>query len=122
MTMVDLTPPATCPAAFGASCFSYKVSWTEADPTGVTIHVYAVTKCLAKPHCVLPTTTITPADLYSLGTAAASKGSYSFVVGDGESYGDGWVKSGSATLYLYAVVVQATSASGNSSYVIAWSW
>jgi hypothetical protein len=120
--MTDLTPPATCPTAFGASCFSYKVTWTEADPTSVIVHIYAVTKCLDKPHCVLPTTAIPAANLYSLGTAAASKGSYSFVVGDGESYGDGWVKSGATTLYLYAVVVQATSATGTSSFVIAWSW
>jgi hypothetical protein len=98
------------------------VSWTQADPADVTIHVFAVTKCLDKPRCVAPTTTITSGDIYSLGTAAASKGSYSFTVGDGESYGDGWVGSGSNTLYLYAVVVQATSASGSSSYVIAWSW
>ena len=121
--MVDLTPPATCPAAFGASCYSYKVSWTEADPADVTIHVYAVTKCLAKPHCVLPTTTITPADLYSLGTAAATEGlaaaSWSATASPTATAG---CKSGAATLYLYAVVVQATSASGNSSYVIAWAW
>ena len=120
--MVDLTPPATCPAAFGASCFAYKVSWTEASPTGVTITVFAVTKCLAKPHCLATTTLIPNADMYSLGSAAASKGSFSFVVGDGESYGDGWVKSGSSTLYLYAVVVQASSSTGKSSTVIAWTW
>ena len=122
MTIVDLTPPATCPAAFGASCNSYKVSWTEADPTGVTITVYAVTKCLAKPHCLTATTAIAPADLYSLGSAAASTGSLSFVVGDGQTYGDGWVKSGSSTLYLYAIVVQASSASGKSSTVMVWAW
>jgi hypothetical protein len=120
--MVDLTPPATCPAAFGASCFAYKVTWTEADPTGVTITVFAVTRCLDKPHCLLATTVLPAANMYSLGSAAASKGSFSFVVGDGESYGDGWVKNGSSTLYLYAVVVEASSASGKSATVIAWTW
>lgn len=122
VTMVGLTPPATCPAAFGASCYAYKVTWSEPDPAGVTINIYAVTKCLAKPRCVAATTPITAADLYSLGTASASTGSLSFVVGDGESYGDGWVMSGGTTLYLYAVVVQASSASGKSPFVVAWSW
>jgi hypothetical protein len=122
VTMADLTPPATCPAAFGASCFAYKVTWTEPDPAGVTLTAYAVTKCLAKPRCVAATTPITAADLYSLGTASASTGSLSFVVGDGESNGDGWVMSGSTTLYLYAVVVQASSSSGKSPFVVAWSW
>jgi hypothetical protein len=42
--------------------------------------------------------------------------------GDGESHGDGWVKSGSSMLYLYAVVVQASSSTGKSSTVIAWTW
>lgn len=122
VAMADLTPPATCPTAFGASCYSYKVTWTEPDPAGVTITVYAVTKCLAKPRCVAATTPLTAADLYSLGTAPASTGSLSFVVGDGESDGDGWVMSGSKTLYLDAVVVQASNSSGSSSYVVAWSW
>jgi hypothetical protein len=120
--MTDLTPPATCPAAFGASCFAHKVTWTETDSTGVTITVYAVTKCLAKPHCLLTTTVVPAANMYSLGSAAASKGELSFVVGDGESNGDGWVKSGATTLYLYAVVVQASSVNGKSSTVIAWTW
>lgn len=121
--MADLTPPATCPTAYGASCFAYQVTWTEADPAGVTVNVYAVTACLAKPHCLLPTTAIPAADLVQLGTASASTGSLSFVVGDGESDGDGWlVGSGGATLFVDAVVVQATSASGKSSYVIAWAW
>jgi hypothetical protein len=84
--------------------------------------VFAVTKCLAKPHCLATTTVIPAANMYSLGSAAASKGSFSFVVGDGQSYCDGWVKSGSSTVYLYAVVVQASNANGKSSTVIAWTW
>jgi hypothetical protein len=54
--------------------------------------------------------------------AAASKGSLTFIVGDGESQGDGWVVSGGKTLYVDSVVVQASSASGKSPLVIAWSW
>jgi hypothetical protein len=119
----DLTPPAKCPAAYGASCFAYKLTWTEAESSGVTIHLYAVTKCLAKPHCLTPTTPIPAADLASLGSAAASAGSLSVVVGDGESYGDGWIVGpNKTTLYLYAVVARAESAAGNSPFVIAWAW
>jgi hypothetical protein len=121
--MADMTPPATCPAPYGASCYQYKVTWTEADPAGVTINVYAVTACLSKPHCVLPTTAIPAANLVLLGSATASAGAVTFVVGDGESQGDGWMQGpGKTTLYVDAVVVQAKSAAGVSSFVIAWSW
>ncbi len=122
VTMTDLTPPASCPAPFGASCFKYKVSWTQADPAGVTIDVYAVTKCLLKPHCMTATTPVPTGNLAHLGSAAASAGSLDFVVGDGETYGDGWLGSGKNTLYVYAVVVQASSSAGKSSFVLAWSW
>lgn len=119
--LVDLPQPATCPAAYSVSCFAYKVTWTQANPTGVTIKVYAVTKCIAKPHCLKSTTPIPSSDLYLLSSAAASKGTLTFIVGDGESNGDGWVKSGGKTLFLWAVVVKASSAAGDSSTVIAWS-
>jgi len=123
VAMTDMTPPATCPSAYGASCYQYKVTWTEANPTGVTINVYAVTECLSKPHCVLPTTTIPAADLVLVGTANASTGAVTFIVGDGESNGDGWLNgSGGTTLFVDAVVVQAKSAAGTSSFVIAWAW
>jgi hypothetical protein len=120
--MTDLPQPAKCPAAYSLSCFEYKVTWTEADPTSVTIDVYAITKCLSKPRCTLPTTTIPASDLFLVSSAAASKGSLTFIVGDGESQGDGWVVSGGKTLYVDSVVVQASSASGKSPLVIAWSW
>jgi hypothetical protein len=118
--LVNLPQPATCPAAYSLSCFAYKVTWTQPNPTGVTIKVYAVTKCLTTPHCIKSTTTIPSADLFQLASASASTGSLTFIVGDGESYGDGWVKSGSNTLYLYAVIVRAASAAGTSPNVIAW--
>jgi hypothetical protein len=99
------------------------VTWTQANPAGVTVKAYAVTKCLAKPHCLKATTVIPAADLVLVGSAAASKGSLTFVVGGGESNGDGWMKgSGGTTLFVYAVVVQASSASGKSSLVTAWAW
>ncbi len=120
--MTDLTPPASCPAPFGASCFKYKVSWTQPNPAGVTIDVYAVTKCLLKPHCMTATTPVPTGNLAHLGSAQASAGSLDFVVGDGETYGDGWLGSGKNTLYVYAVVVQASSSAGKSSFVLAWSW
>jgi hypothetical protein len=119
----DLVPPAKCPTAYGASCFAYKVTWSEADPAGVTVKLYAVTKCLAKPHCLTAATAIPSADLALLGTAPASKGVISFVVGDGETYGDGWLPgSKGTTLYVYATVIQASTVSGVSSFVIAWTW
>jgi hypothetical protein len=122
VTMVDQTPPATCPSPFGASCYKYKVSWTEANPTGVTIAVYAVTICPAKPHCLTSTTPIPTGNLTSMGSAAASAGTLSFVVGDGETNGDGWFGSGTNTKYVYAVVVQASSSAGKSPFVLVWSW
>ena len=118
--LTDLPQPATCPAAYSVSCFAYKLSWTQANPTGVTIKVYAVTKCLTTPHCLKSTTVIPSADLFQLASASASKGSLTFIVVDGESNGDGWVKSGSKTLYLWSVVVKASSAAGDSPTVIAW--
>ncbi|MGD0862858.1 MAG: hypothetical protein ABSA21_08850 [Candidatus Limnocylindrales bacterium] len=89
----------------------------------MTIDVYAVTKCPAKPHCLLAATPIPASDLVLLSSAAALKGSLTFVVGDGESQGDGWLTgSGGTTLYVDAVVVRASSASGKSPFVIAWTW
>jgi hypothetical protein len=121
--MVDQTPPATCPTDFGASCYKYKVTWTEADPTGVTVNVYAVTKCPAKPHCFTASTPIPTANLTLMGSAPAASGTASFVVGDGETNGDGWFFGpGKTTLFVYAVVVQASSATGKSAFVLVWTW
>jgi hypothetical protein len=122
VTIADQTPPATCPSPFGASCYKYKISWTEANPTGVTITVYAVTICPGKPHCLTAKSPIPTGNLTSMGSAAASAGTLSFVVGDGESYGDGWFGSGKNTKYVYAVVAQASSSAGKSDFVLVWSW
>jgi hypothetical protein len=118
--IADLPQPAKCPAAYSVSCFEYKVTWTEANPAGVTIKIYAVTKCLSKPHCTLAATKIPAADLVLVSSSAASKGSVTFIVGDGESQGDGWVVTGGKQLPIWSVVVQASSASGTSPIVIAW--
>jgi hypothetical protein len=121
--MADMTPPTICPGPYGASCNEYKVTWTEANPEGVTMNVYVVTESLSKSQCITPTTTIPAADLVLVGTVTASTGAITFVVGDGESQGDGWPNgSGGTTLYVDAVVVQAKSAAGTSTFVIAWSW
>ena len=94
-------PTTICPDPYGASCNQYKVTWTEANPEGVTINVYVVTECLSKPHCVAATTTIPAADLVLVGTVTASTGAAAFVVGDGESQGDGWLSgSGGAVVRL----------------------
>lgn len=122
VAMADMTPPTICPDPYGASCNQYKVSWTEANPEGVTMNVYVVTECLSKPQCVAPTTTLPAADLVLVGTVTASTGAAAFVVGDGESQGDGWLNgSGGATLFVYAVVVQAKTPGGTSAFVVAWS-
>jgi hypothetical protein len=121
--MKDATPPSPCPSPYGATCNAYKVTWTQPNPAGVTIKVFAVTKCLAKPHCLKAGIFISAADLVEVGSAAASKGSLTFVVGGGQSDGDGWMKSsGGKTLFVDAVVVQASSASGNSVFMTAWTW
>jgi hypothetical protein len=123
VSMTSLTPPATCPAAFGSSCFKYKVDWSEAGPSGVTIDILAVTKCLDHPDCVLPTTTIPATNLVLLTSAAASKKTTTFMLGDGESNGAGWLPgSGGKTVYVYGVVVRARNAMGKSGLVVAWAW
>jgi hypothetical protein len=123
VAMTSLTPPSTCPAAFGSSCFKYKVDWTEAGPSGVTIDIFAVTKCLDHPDCVLATTTIPATNLVLLTSVAASKKTTTFILGDGESNGAGWLPgSGSNTEYVYGVVVRARNASGKSGIVVAWAW
>lgn len=123
VTMTSLTPPSKCPAAFGASCFKYKVAWSAAKTAGVTIDVFGVTKCLDQPDCVLSTTKIPAANMVLLVSAAASKKSTTFMLGDGESYGAGWLaNSGTKTIYVYGVVVRARSSGGSSSLVVAWAW
>jgi len=120
--MTSLAAPKTCPAAYGASCFKYEVGWSEAVTSGVTVDVYGVTKCLDKPDCVLATTAIPAAQLTLLASAAASKKAVTFVLGDGESLGAGWVTSSGKTLYIYGVVVQARNAGGKSPTAVAWTW
>lgn len=123
VSMTSLTPPSTCPAAFGSSCFKYKVDWSEAGTSGVTIDIFAVTKCLDHPDCVLPTTTIPATNLVLLTSAAASKKTTTFMLGDGESNGAGWLPgSGAETVYVYGVVVRARNALGKSGLVVAWAW
>jgi hypothetical protein len=123
VTMTSLTPPSKCPAAFGASCFKYKVAWSEARTAGVTVDIFGVTKCLDHPDCVLSTTKIPAANMVLLVSAAASKKSTTFMLGDGESNGAGWLaNTGSKTVYVYGVVVRARSAAGSSSLVVAWAW
>jgi hypothetical protein len=122
--MKDATPPSPCPSPYGATCNAYKVTWAQPNPAGVTVKVFAVTKCFAKPHCFKAGIFISAADLVQVGSAAASTGSVTFVVGGGQSDGDGWMKSsGGKTLFVYSVVVQATSsASGESLLMCAWTW
>jgi hypothetical protein len=114
------TTPATCPAAY-VVCYQYKVKWSEANPAGVKISVYAVTRCLGKPHCVGTGVSITSADLKLLGTAAASAGSMTFICGGGESPGAGWLKVGTKTVYIYGVIVEASNTTGKSIAAIAYS-
>jgi hypothetical protein len=121
--MKDATPPSTCPSPYGLTCNAYKVTWTQPNPSGVTIKVYAVTKCFAKPHCLKAGIFIPAANLVQVGSAPASTGSVTFVVGGGQSDGDGWMKSsGGKTLFVYAVVVQASSSAGESLFMTAWTW
>ena len=123
VTMTSLAAPDNCPAAFGASCFNYQVDWSEAVASGVTIDVFGVTKCLDHPDCVLSTTKIPPVNLVLLVSSAASKKSATFMLGDGESNGAGWVVgSGGKTAYVYGVVVQARNSAGKSGLVVAWAW
>jgi hypothetical protein len=123
VSMTSLDPPAKCPATFGASCFKYKVAWSTPAVRGTNVEVYGVTKCLDQPDCVLPTTTITSANLVPLATVSSTNLSTTFLLGDGESYGAGWlVDATSKTQYVYGVVVRTMSSGGRSPFVVVWTW
>jgi hypothetical protein len=107
------------------SCFSYQVTWKQADPTGVTIKIYAVKDCLNPPiapdkarTCVTPGTIVPTASLILLGSVPAATGTFTFQLNDGATYGYGWFTSGD---YAYAVIVRATNAAGVSPWIIAGS-
>jgi hypothetical protein len=120
MTAVEVT----CPGGMDP-CNSYEVTWTQPNPTGVTIDIYAVRDCLNPPGpsgttrvCVTPGTVIPNASLYLLGSVPAATGTFTFSLHGGETYGYGWFDDGH---YAYAVVVQAVNAVGPSPWVIAGS-
>jgi hypothetical protein len=87
------------------------------------VEVYGVTKCLDRPDCVLPTTPITSANLVPIATVSSTTLSTTFLLGDGESYGAGWlVDATNKTQYIYGVVVRTMSSGGRSPFVVAWTW
>jgi hypothetical protein len=108
------------------SCERVHVAWNEASSNGVTVRVYAVTACLhkataSKPSvkCLLDGDAIPKASLVLLGTAPASAGSYSFVLGIGETAAFGWLPGFGPE--VDAVVLQAVNTQGGSLFAIAGS-
>ena len=120
VSMSGAATPSKCPTGY-VVCNQYTVKWTEANPTGVTMSVYGVTKCIGKPKCIGSGVFIPSADLTLLGTAAASNGSMTFISGGGESVGAGWLKIGTKTVNIYGVIVGAKSTLGQSVFAIAYS-
>lgn len=122
--MTDITASSTCPPGTDP-CFVYKVDWTEANPAGVTVNIYLVKDCLnpsVDPDkarvCVLPGMTVPNSSVVKLGSAAANAGTFKFTLGDGATYGYGWLPG---NVYAYAILVEAVNNSGSSPYVIAGS-
>ncbi len=75
-------------------CEWLRVTWREANPSGVTIRIYAVTACLHTPtasqpnaQCLVNGDTIPAASLLIMGTAPASARSFAFVLTS--PYGEG---------------------------------
>lgn len=106
------------------SCERVHVAWREADATGVTIRVYAVTVCLHKPtasnpnvKCLMDGDTIPKGALVLLGTAPASAGTFSFILGIGETAALGWLPGFGPD--VDAVVLQAVNDRGGSAFAIA---
>ncbi|HEX7544810.1 MAG TPA: hypothetical protein VF361_08400 [Candidatus Limnocylindrales bacterium] len=104
-------------------CAWLRVAWQEANPSGVTIRIYAVTACLHTPtasspsaKCVVDGDTIPKAALLLLGTAPASAGSFSFVLAEGETAALGWLPGGGPN--VEAVVLQAVNTHGGSPFAI----
>ena len=104
-------------------CEWLRVAWQEANPSGVTIRVYAVTACLHTPtasspsaKCVVDGDTIPKAALLLLGTAPASAGSFSFVLAEGETAALGWLPGNGPE--VDAIVLQAVNNDGGSSFAI----
>lgn len=101
-------------------------TWNEANPTGVTIRIYAVTTCLhiataSKPStkCLVDGDSIPKASLVLLGSVPASAGSFSFVLGIGETAALGWLPGFGPD--VDAVVLQAVNSQGGSPFAIAGS-
>jgi len=99
------------------------VAWREANPTGVTIRVYAVTTCLhtynlskPKTKCLMNGDVIPTGSLLLLGSAPASARSFSFVLGEGETVAFGWLPGGGPD--VDAVVLQAVNTHGGSLFAI----
>lgn len=120
-------PTATCTSANpNESCEWLHVAWQEANPTGVTIRVYAVTACLHTPtaskpsaKCLLDGDTIPRGSLVLLGIAPASDRSFSVVLGIGETAAFGWLPGFGPD--VDAVVLQAVNTHGGSAFAIAGS-
>ena len=99
------------------------MAWREANPTGVTIRVYAVTTCLhtynlskPKTKCLMNGDVIPTGSLLLLGSAPASARSFSFVLGEGETVAFGWLPGGGPD--VDAVVLQAVNTHGGSLFAI----
>jgi hypothetical protein len=106
------------------ACAWLRATWQEANPSGVTIRIYAVTTCLHTPtaskpnaQCVVDGDTIPRASLLLVGSAPASERSLSFMVIGGEGLGLGKLPDGGP--FVEAVVLQAVNAKGGSAFAIA---
>jgi hypothetical protein len=103
-------------------CSWLRVAWHEANPSGVTVRVYAVTECLhsataANPNakCMVNGDMIPKAALLLLGTAPASARSFSFMLA--EDGGEGNFSLGSLPGHgpdVQTIVLQAINSQGGS--------
>ena len=125
-TRLDLLPDPCNTVNPNEACSAFRVEWQESNPAGVTIRVYAVTTCLHSPtrskpsvQCLLDGDKIPRSALVLLGSAPASDGTFSFVLGEGETAAFGWLPGDGPD--VDAVVLQAVDAHGGSPFAIAGS-
>lgn len=108
----------------GGSIENYNVRWSEANPTGVTVRIYGLLKCLGPASatqtlfpCVTPKTVIPAADLVLIGQVAASAGTFTWSATFGPRSGPlHWAAVGNDL--IYGVLITAVNAAGSSPRVI----
>ena len=110
-------------AAGGGDVMAFRVSWKEANPTGVTIRIYGVTRCLVEAlpplfsqvPCITPKTAIPSADLSLMASLPAATEVYSWTAPSGEGSP---ILDPTGRFVYYGILITAVNNVGRSAYVL----